>query len=467
MLQAESPAPIHTRTFRDPQGRLFQDGESVLREIYPSHANDVLAWIRSPLAQRWIEQHRLVATEILESAPDQRALLQHERIFFPSYPWEWTPGQWRSAAALTLDLCEESLESGFILKDATPLNVLFSGPEPVFVDVLSFEKRELSSPIWIAYAQFVRMFLLPLAAHVQLGWPLATVMHRRDGFEPADLEPWLTFFERWRSPFRSLVTLPMMFEKRAGRSNMHLGTDRTRMSPDIATLTLRHTIRNTRTALNALVPPQRPSRWSEYAETATHYPDKDHATKQAFVRRVLCSTRPAHVLDVGAHTGVYSRIAAECGAEVIAWDTDLRATDLNWQTAQKNRLPILPIVADFARPTPAVGWSNSEYAGLLARSAGRFDCVLMLGILHHLLVADQIPLESIVEQLAGISTRWAVLEWIPKDDAQFLGLSRGREELYAHLDENFLVRALSQNFSIRARETLQNGRILLQVEKIA
>jgi len=192
MLQAESPAPIHTRTFRDPQGRLFQDGESVLREIYPSHANDVLAWIRSPLAQRWIEQHRLVATEILESAPDQRALLQHERIFFPSYPWEWTPGQWRSAATLTLDLCEESLESGFILKDATPLNVLFSGPEPVFVDVLSFEKRELSSPIWIAYAQFVRTFLLPLAAHVQLGWPLATVMHRRDGFEPADLEPWLT-----------------------------------------------------------------------------------------------------------------------------------------------------------------------------------------------------------------------------------------------------------------------------------
>lgn len=465
MLHGELSVPLQERTFRDPQGRLFQDGNRILREIYPEHAHEVLAWIRSPLAQRWMEQGRLVVTEILESVADQRALLEHKRIFFPSFPWEWTPGQWKSAASLTLDLCEESLESGLILKDATPLNILFSGPEPVFVDALSFEKRDPENPLWIAYAQFVRMFLLPLAAHVQVGWPLTTIMHRRDGLEPADLAPWLTFFERWSSPFRSIVTLPMMFEKRAAQHNLR--THYTRMSPDIATPTLRHTLRKARKALDALVPTQRASRWSQYSQIATHYADKDHATKQAFVRRILSNTRPAHVLDVGANTGVYSRIAAECGAEVIAWDTDLRAADLNWQTALRERLPILPLVADFARPTPAVGWRNNEYASLLARSAGRFDCVLMLGILHHLLVADQIPLESVLEQLAAISTRWAVLEWIPKEDVQFLGLSRGREELYTSLNESYFLQTLSKNFAIRARETLQNGRILFHAEKLA
>ena len=43
----------------------------------------------------------------------------------------------------------------------TPYNVLFRGPEPVFVDVLSFECREGGDPTWLPYAQFVRTFLLP------------------------------------------------------------------------------------------------------------------------------------------------------------------------------------------------------------------------------------------------------------------------------------------------------------------
>jgi hypothetical protein len=170
---------------------------------------------------------------------------------------------------------------------------------------------------------------------------------------------------------------------------------------------------------------------------------------------------------VGANTGVYSRIAAESGANVVAWDTDVRATDLHWQTAYRDKLPVLPLVADFARPTPSVGWQNGECTSLLSRAKNRFDCVLMLGILHHLLVADQIPLASVIDQLAEISTHWAVLEWIPKEDSQFAGLCRGRENLYAHLTEDYFVQILSGKFATRIREHLPNGRTLWLVEAIA
>ena len=40
-----------------------------------------------------------------------------------------------AAGQLTLDLCEALIGKGLILKDATPLNVLFEGARPVFVDV--------------------------------------------------------------------------------------------------------------------------------------------------------------------------------------------------------------------------------------------------------------------------------------------------------------------------------------------
>lgn len=448
-------------TFRDPEGRLFRNGDRILREVYPQHAPAVLAWLRSPLAQRWIQEGRLTPTQILSSESGQPALLEHERIFFPSYPWEWTPVQWVDAARLTLDLCEEALDDGMILKDATPLNILFCGNRPVFVDVLSFEQRDLRSPLWLAYAQFVRTFLLPLCAYVYLGWPLSATLQRRDGYVPADLVPYLSFFRRWRRPLRSLVTLPVMLEKKA-----HSGVSQLQVSEELSAFTVRRFLRSTRKVLLSLLPSGRASRWSGYTATAIHYESSDHEAKQAFVRGALNRLRPAHVLDVGANTGVYSRIAAESGADVVAWDTDVQAADLNWQTARRSDLPILSMVADFARPTPAVGWHNCESTSLLDRARGQFECVLVLGILHHLLIADQIPLAAILEQVWESTNHWAIIEWIPREDSQFEELCRGRQELYNHLREEYFVDALSSRFTVCDQTQLPNGRTLWLVEVI-
>jgi hypothetical protein len=448
-------------TFRDPEGRLYEDGDRILREVYSQYAPSVLAWLQSPLAQRWMQQRRMVLTQILAAKAGQPALLEHERIFFPSYPWEWTPGQWMAAASLTLDLCEEALDDGLILKDATPLNILFSGSRPIFVDVLSFERRDPQSPLWIAYAQFVRTFLLPLCAYVYLGWPLAATLQRRDGYVPADLAPFLPLLRRWRRPLRSLVTLPLLL-----KNNAYIQSRRPQVSEELSAFAVRRLLRSTRKLLHSLAPSAHASRWSSYTQTASHYKSSDHEAKQAFVRRALDCIRPVRVLDVGANTGVYSRIAAECGADVVAWDTDVQAADLNWQTAQRNGLAILPMVADFARPTPAVGWQNRESASLLDRAKGRFDCVLMLGILHHILVADQIPLDAILEQLWKISNRWAIIEWIPKEDSQFDGLCRGRQELYSHLSEEYFFQTFSKYFEVRERAKLSNGRTLCLAGRI-
>jgi SAM-dependent methyltransferase len=463
----ESTASRIHGTFRDPQGRLYRDGNRILREIYAEHAERVLAWIESPLAEHWFRQGKMPSTKVLRNEQGQNALLQHERVFFPTYPWEWTPGQWKHAASLTLDLCEEALDSGFILKDATPLNVLFSGPRAIFVDVLSFEERDVLNPLWIAHAQFVRTFLLPLAAYTYLGWPLSATQYRRDGYESADLAPWLPFIQRWRNPLRSLVSIPLLLQKGVFDKSTRARSYRPKVSQEVSAHVLRNTLRSTRRLLNSLATPTHTSRWSKYTETACHYKSEDHSAKQDFVCRTLSGARPSRVLDVGANTGVYSRIAAEAGSEVIAFDIDVQAADLNWRTAFERGLSILPVIADFARPTPSVGWQNSENDSLLSRAEGQFDCVLMLGILHHLLVADQIPLIAVVDQLAQITRRWAILEWIPKEDSQFAGLCRGREELYAHLDKEFFLQILSSRFLVRNHESLPNGRTMWFVEKKA
>jgi SAM-dependent methyltransferase len=459
-------------TFRDPAGSLRVEEGRVHRRARMSRAAAAVDFLATGLAQQWVSEGRLVATTRL-GAPTPRqdsrgdeVLLEHPRIFFPSYPWEWTPDAWIAAGNLTLDLCEGLLTKGLILKDATPLNILFEGTKPIFVDVLSIEKRDPESPLWLAYAQFVRTFLLPLIAYRTLGWPLAASFHRRDGYEPADLYPYLGRRQRWQQPFRSLVTVPYLLEKR--RSPEAAPTrPGIRQSPEIAEAVLRRNLRNLRKLLNSLTPKSRESRWSSYPQTAGHYSDEDHDQKQAFVRKALSLAKPAHVLDLGANTGVYSRLAASTGATVVAWDTDTAASARNFAQAQSENLPIQPLIADAARPTPPAGWRNAEYFSLLDRARRRFDCVLMLGLIHHLLIADQIPLGEIATLLRDLTQRWVIIEWIPATDPRFAELVRGRDELYGHLDERLFLAAMGAHFSIELQEVLANGRTLYLMQTVA
>jgi SAM-dependent methyltransferase len=447
-------------TFRDPAGSLYFDETKVLRHVRPAYAAEAESFLHSTLARKWMESGRMVSTALAGREADGSLLLEHERIDYPTYPWEWTPGQWAAAGELTIDLCEESLESGLILKDATPLNVLFRNADPVFVDVLSFDKRNPRDPIWLAYGQFVRTFLLPLAASRYLGWPLAASIERRDGYEPSDLYPYLPLRRRWTAPLRSLVTLPHLLERRANASASSGVTRAHLQPPEIALQVLRGTLKKLRRTLRSLTPPPRTSRWSDYTTTASHYSAEDHARKAAFVERALAQALPHRVLDVGGNTGHYSRIAAAAGACVIAWDTDVQAADANWREARAKHESILPLVANIGRPTPAVGWQNAESLSLLQRSEGAFDAILMLGVIHHMLLIDQIPLPAIFDLVRRLTTRWAIIEWVPATDSQFRQLCRGRQEIYGDLDENAFLAAADQHFVRRLVENLPNGRSL-------
>jgi hypothetical protein len=457
-------AELTLETFRDPAGSLRIAGDRVLREVHPEHAEAALRFLRSPTAQEWVTQGRLIATRFIPHENGDLTL-EHPRVFFPSYPWEWTPSAWIAAADLTLDLCEGLLAQGLILKDATPLNVLFRGTRPVFVDVLSVEERDPASPLWLAYGQFVRTFLLPLAAYQYLGWPLAASMQKRDGYEPADLAPHLNRWQRWRDPFRSLVTMPLMLEKDGAKSAQDT---RVRQNEEVALAALRRNLgslrRHLRRVEQGLQSGQHASRWSGYAYAADHYSAEDQKLKRQFVREALTAARPKHVLDLGANSGVYSRIAAECGANIVAWDTDLPATEENWLEARRRDLDIAPLIANPARPTPAAGWRNAENLALLDRTRGRFDCVMMLGFIHHLLLSEQIPMQEIAGLLRELTMSWAIVEWVPASDPRFVDLLRGRDELYGHLDEAAFLSAAENHFTVVLRDALPNGRVLFLLQ---
>ena len=450
-------------TFRDPAGSLVVGRDRAVRTIHPRFREDVFEFLRSPFYLRAVERGEIISSEV----EDQSEALQlvHPRVRTVTYPWEWTASQWIVAAELTLRLCDEALNDGWILKDATPLNILFIGSTPILVDVLSFERRDPNSAIWLAYGQYVRTFLLPLLMKKTLRWPLELTEFRRDGYEPAELYAAMGWAKRMSPAVLWPVTIPALLDRRERAANAtqkrHVARD-----PELTLHTLKRTIAGLRKRTRAAVPKDASSEWAEYGSTISHYTAEQSEEKRAWIRNVVEELLPATVLDVGANTGEFSAMAAEAGADVVALERDADAAERVAKMSFARRLPIQTIHADLARPTPAVGWENAESSALLARLEGQFELVLMLAVIHHLLLLEQIPLRAVLSLCHRLTTRSLVVEWVPVTDPMFVSLMRGRDELYGSLSENDLMDACKGLFRVEKREVLGNGRVLFLMDRI-
>lgn len=465
-VEVVEPNPsLPFRTFRDPAGSVEIRRDGVYRTVLSPYDADILAFLETSLASELVAQGQLVASEVVASASDiQPLVVRHPRVSFRSYPWEWSPRLWLAAAELTLNLCSELLREGWILQDATPLNVLFRGMQPVLVDVLSVRRADAHLPIWYAYGQFIRTFLLPMLAFQRLGWPLQATMLRRDGYEPEELYGALPWYARLHQPALSSVTLPVLLARhtRIGGASF---ISRSVNDPEIAKQVILKTLARLGSRIRGIMPSRRPSAWTDYAQTATHYSAEDHVGKREFVIRSLAASKPERVLDIGSNTGVYSAIAADGGAEVVAIDTDLQTVDRLCVSFDRSGKNILPLCVDLSHPTPSVGWRNQESASFLDRCYGHFDMVMMLAVLHHLLLRSQVPLDRIAVLCRDLTTRNIVIEWVPSTDVKFKELVRGRDTLYAHITEAAFRDAFVKYFYVVAETKLSNDRILIHFRK--
>ena len=346
-------------------------------------------------------------------------ILTHPRIAIATYPWEWTPAQWLAAAELTLRLCDEAVDVGWILKDATPLNILFVGTRPVLVDVVSFERRNPGSSVWLAYGQFVRTFLLPLIAHRQLGWPLAATLLERDGYEPAELYKRLSWPQRLSRTAFWPVTLPAWLERKGSA----VSTPAPAKDAGVATHLLKRNLAGLLTRTRRAVAQSQGSEWSDYQTTLTHYTPEQSAQKRRWVETVLTRTSPANLLDVGANTGEYSMLAAGAGnRRDRARARRSRGRPAVPHHAGKAASGTHPAGQLCPPPRPrSAGRTRSQARCCPASKAGStWSCCSPSSITCYCL--KQIPLRAIMKLCARLTSMWMIVEWVPVTDPMFQSL---------------------------------------------
>jgi len=465
MLAARgSDIPAEACSFRDPAGYVFRQGDRILRAVNARGAPGLDAFLATSLARDAMDNGSLVRTvripvaEFPDLSPETVCVLEHERIPFASFPYEWPPEMLHAAGALTLDLAKRALAEGLGLKDATPYNVLFRGSQPVFVDLLSFEPRHPLDQTWLPYAQFARTFLLPLAAVREFGLTLdRSLAGNRDGLEPETVYRWSNWRQRLTGPLRGLVSIPRWLSGRASQSSYRPRPARTE---DQARFVLERVLASCERQLDAVAPRAAvESTWSGYLDHKSLYTPEQLAEKEAFVSEALDLARPRTVLDVGANEGRFSFLAARSapGVSVVAIDCDPAVVGTIWRGASREGLEVLPLVVDLTRPTPALGWRNRECASFLERglqrAGGGFDLVLMLAVAHHMLVTERVPLDELLDLAAELGREYVLIEFVAPEDPMFQRIVRGRGELYSHLtNDNFEAAAARRFERVRSRK---------------
>ena len=155
---------------------------------------------------------------------------------------------------------------------------------------------------------------------------------------------------------------------------------------------------------------------------------------------------------------------ASNGIFTVSFDIDPVAAEQNFLNAQKNEeTNILPLLLDLANPSPNTDWANSEKKLFMDRSPS--DVVLVLALIHHLAVSNNLLLSKIAAFFQKIP-KFLIIEFIPKIDSQISRLFVTRGDIFgSYTLENF-EKEFENFFDIRQKTGLNDSeRILYLMEK--
>ena len=434
-------------SWRDPFGFVYRRHGILLRQVNSAAAAEWEATEGSGFLRRLQTAGLLIDHEPapLDWAADPSLVLtviRPEPVPFISYPYEWTFGQLKAAALLTLEVQCQAMTHGLELRDASAYNVQFIGVRPVFIDTLSFRRATPGAP-WIAYRQFCEHFLAPLALMSRRDIRLGGLLRDHLDGIPLDLAARLL-------PARTRLSLGL-----GSHIHLHARAQRRHADrPEAAGEAATRKMSPTRQAalhdslvrlIGGLDWTPAGTEWADYG-TASSYDDASATAKDAVVGALIGDASPSVVWDLGANNGRYSAIAARTAGRVVALDIDPAAGERHWRDlVARGETRVLPVLQDLANPSPAIGWDGRERKSLFERAEGA--TLLALALVHHLAIGRNVPLPMLSATLARLGDK-LIIEWVPKDDPMVRRLLATREDVFPDYTASGFEAAFSAHWRI-------------------
>jgi hypothetical protein len=385
-------------------------------------------------------------------------VIQPDRVPFISYPYEWSFSQLKAAALATLSIQKRALQADMSLKDASAYNIQFVRGKPTLIDSLSFELYNEGQP-WVAYRQFCQHFLAPLALMALKDIRLSQLLRVYIDGIPLDLAHEL-LPGKTQLNFGLLTHIHLHASAQKRYSGEEVKTRGTGMSRQ-AMVGLVESLESTITKLDWT---PHGTEWGNYYDI-TNYSDAAFEHKKQLVREWTERVRPSLVWDLGANTGVFSRVAsAVSGTYVVSFDIDPAAVEQNYRQVKTDKTGnLLPLLLDLTNPSPAIGWANRERDSFNKR--GPADLVLALAVIHHLAISNNVPLSQLVDFFAETG-KWLIIEFVPKSDSQVQKLFVSRRDIFPDYTREGFETAFKAKFNIHAAVEIQEAQRVLYLMEV-
>ncbi len=432
-------------SFRDPSGFLFSRAGNLYRQVNQAYRADYDRLMASGLYQELVKSGQMVPhqeVDVPAEAPELAyKLIQPERLPFISYPYEWSFSQLKDAALATLAIQKAALEKGMSLKDASAYNIQFHHGRPTLIDTLSFEAYLEGQP-WTAYRQFCQHFLAPLALMAYVDVRLSQLLRTYIDGVPLDLASKLL-------PRRTKMNLSLATHIHLHAATQQRYSDRAVSQADLkrrmSKIAFLGLIDNLETSVRRLSWKPAGTEWGDYY-TDTNYSPAALEHKKQIVAGFLDRIQPGTLWDLGANTGLFSRLASDRGIYTLAFDIDPAAVELDYRACQQSgEKNLVPLVMDFTNPSPSIGWRNSERDSLVER--GPAEAAMALALVHHLAISNNVPLPLLARFFKDIA-HWLIVEFVPKTDSQVQRLLATREDIFPDYTFSGFERAFGEIYQV-------------------
>jgi hypothetical protein len=440
-------------SFRDPSGFLFTHDGVLYRQVNQVYAADYARLMESGLYEKLVKAGLLVPHTESDLAPADPTtaykIIRPEKVPFISYPYEWSFSQLKDAALATLSIQKRALKFDLSLKDASAYNIQFYNGKAALIDTLSFEAYQEGEP-WVAYRQFCQHFLAPLALMAYCDVRLNQLLRVYIDGIPLDLaSSLLRGRTRWTFGLNTHIHLHARLQQRYA----DVALTEARGSRKMTKQALLGLIASLENMVRKLKWKYKKTEWGDYYD-ATNYTGAAFEYKKQLVADWSKRVAPHLTWDLGANTGVFSRLVPADGY-AVAFDIDPLAVEQNWLEVRKEKEKnLLPLVLDLTNPSPALGWANRERDSFSGR--GPADLVLALALVHHLAISNNVPLPMLSEFFAGLG-EWLIIEFIPKTDSQVQRLLRSRKDIFGEYERDAFERHFQNYFEIVEREPVKES----------
>ncbi|OFY72215.1 MAG: hypothetical protein A3G23_01455 [Bacteroidetes bacterium RIFCSPLOWO2_12_FULL_37_12] len=456
---------IISGSFRDPSGFVFRDEKGLIhRQINKCYQENYNFLMSSGLYSALVKDELLIkhsesATNPLDIAGYK--IILPEQVPFISYPYEWCFSQLKDAATVTLKIAQRALSFNMMLKDASAYNIQFVQGKPVLIDTLSFEKYK-EGDLWKAYRQFCQHFLAPLSLMSYRHSSMNRLMELFIDGIPLEIASALL---PWKTKLKiSLLSHLHFHAKKTKNTDTPLSGNRALKG--LSKFRLQALLDNLMTGISGLKWEPDDSVWNNYYETKNNYTEKAFEAKKNIIEEVISITNPTSVWDLGSNTGIFSRIPAKKNIFTVSADFDTSCVEINYRQCKENKeRSHLPLVLDLNNPSPSIGWMNKERNSFAER--GPADLLLALALIHHLAIANNVPMKQIARFFSGI-TKFLAIEFVPKEDSKVQVLLSSREDIFADYTEEKFQSSFLEFFKlVKVFNTEETSRKIFLFEKKA